>query len=74
MPDVVLIAILYRTAPSTANLTNRSPVERPSIKWSILMDRIFFCRACGNVFAPSPAEKERIQRGLANGTPYVSHS
>jgi hypothetical protein len=25
-------------------------------------DRIFFCHACGNVFAPTPAEKETIQR------------
>jgi len=31
-------------------------------------DQIFFCRACGNVFAPTPAEKEKIQRGLAQGT------
>jgi hypothetical protein len=30
-------------------------------------DRIFFCKACENVFAPSPAEKENIQRGLASG-------
>lgn len=31
-------------------------------------DRIFFCRACGNIFAPIPVEKQRIQRGLASGT------
>jgi hypothetical protein len=30
-------------------------------------DRIFFCQACGNVFAPTPAEKEQIQRKLAHG-------
>ena len=31
-------------------------------------DRIFFCKACGNAFAPTPAEKEKIERGLASGT------
>jgi hypothetical protein len=30
-------------------------------------DRIFLCETCGNVFAPTPAEKEKIQRGLAQG-------
>ena len=31
-------------------------------------DRIFFCKACGNVLATTPAEKERIQLGLAQGS------
>jgi len=31
-------------------------------------DRIFFCQACKNVFAPTPAEREQIQKGLAEGT------
>jgi hypothetical protein len=32
-------------------------------------DRIFLCKACGNVFAPITLEKERIQRrGLTDGT------
>jgi hypothetical protein len=31
-------------------------------------DRIFFCEACGNIFPPTPAEKQNIQRGLAQGT------
>jgi hypothetical protein len=31
-------------------------------------DRIFFCRACGNVFAPTAAKKEQIQTKLAYGT------
>jgi len=30
-------------------------------------DRIFICQACGNVFAPTPFEKQRIQRSPANG-------
>jgi len=31
-------------------------------------DRISFCQACGNVFAPTPFQKQRVQRGPANGT------
>jgi hypothetical protein len=31
-------------------------------------DRIFLCETCGNVFAPTPAEKGKTQRGLAQGT------
>jgi hypothetical protein len=31
-------------------------------------DRIFYCHACGNMFAPTPTEKERIQQRLAQGT------
>jgi cytochrome c5 len=31
-------------------------------------DRIFYCHAGGNMFAPTPGEKERIQQRLAQGT------
>jgi hypothetical protein len=31
-------------------------------------DRVFFCKACGNIFAPTPAGKEKIQKGLAQGS------
>lgn len=71
MPDVVLIA----RCPVPNCPEHGKPHEQIVNRATLYQmfdpdgsDRIFLCRACGNVFAPPPAEKERIPQGPAYRT------
>jgi hypothetical protein len=71
MPDVILIACCPVPDCPEHGKPHEQIVSRATLYQMFDpdgSDRIFLCKACGNVFVPTPAEKERIQRGLANGT------
>jgi hypothetical protein len=71
MPDVTLIAC----CPVPDWPENSMPHEQIVTRATLYQmfdpdgsDWVFLCRACGNIFAPTPAEKEKIQRGSAQGS------
>ena len=71
MPDLILIARCPVPDCPEKGKPHEQIVDRATLYQMFDpdgSDRIFLCKACGNMFAPTPAEKERIQRGLAQGT------
>jgi hypothetical protein len=70
MPDVILFARCPVPDCSEHGKPHEQIVSRATLYQmfdSEGSDRIYFCQACGNIFAPTPAEKEQIQRKLAYG-------